>query len=284
MLFAANRLGDVDGFGPHHVELLETLASMLTVVLEKERLEDSLFTITALKEDLEEAVRSKDQFIASISHELRTPLTAVVGLSEELAGNIDLYGAEDLDEFLQLIAQQSTELSYIVEDLLVAARADSNEIPLHPEALDLVATVEQVIESQQLAGGRRIRLLTSAERCLDAHADPLRVRQIVRNLLTNAVRYGGADIAVEIGVADSEPIVVVSDDGPGVATGEEHAIFEAYARASGGRQAPESIGLGLAVSRQLARSMGGELRYRRRRGRTEFVLELPAHAPVSRRT
>lgn len=281
VLFAANRLGDVDGFGPHHVELLETLASMLTVVLEKERLEDSLFTITALKEDLEEAVRSKDQFIASISHELRTPLTAVVGLSEELAGNMDLYEDHDLDEFLQLIAQQSTELSYIVEDLLVAARADANEIPLHPESLDLVTTVRQVIESQQLAGGRDIRLLAGSAGCIDANADPLRVRQIVRNLLTNAVRYGGADIAVEVGTVENRPVVVVSDDGPGVATGEEQVIFEAYRRASGGRQAPESIGLGLAVSRQLARSMEGELRYRRTRGRTEFVLELPAHLSVA---
>jgi signal transduction histidine kinase len=282
VLFAANRLGKVDGFGPHHVELLETLASMLTVVLEKERLEDSLFTITALKEDLEEAVRSKDQFIASISHELRTPLTAVVGLSEELAANTDLYEQGDLDEFLQLIAQQSTELSYIVEDLLVAARSESNEIPLHPEALDLAASVQQVVESQQMAGDRLIRFELADQECPDAFADPLRVRQIVRNLLTNAVRYGGPDIAVEIGAVDDRPFVIVSDDGTGVTRGDEHAIFEAYQRASGGRQAPESIGLGLAVSRQLARSMGGELHYRRREGRTEFVLELPACAPVTR--
>ena len=109
------------------------------------------------------------------------------------------------------------------------------------------------------------------------------MRQIVRNLLTNAVRYGGPDIAVEIGAVDARPFVVVSDDGPGVARGEEHAIFEAYQRASGGRHAPESVGLGLAVSRQLARSMGGELHYRRTDDRTEFVLELPACAPVIRR-
>ena len=120
-LVAADRLGDVDDFGKHHLELIETLAGMLTVVLEKER--------------LEQAAKSKDQFIASISHELRTPLTAVVGLSEELARNSGDYGASDVNEFHRLIAQQSSELSYIVEDLLVAARADADPIPLRSRSI-----------------------------------------------------------------------------------------------------------------------------------------------------
>ena len=275
VLIGADRVGDVDAFGQHHLELLETLAGMLTMVLEKERLEDSLNTITGLKERLEEAARSKDQFIASISHELRTPLTAVVGLSAELSRDAAVYDQDDLDEFLRLIAQQSAELSYIVEDLLVAARADSSAIPLHPEPVDLQAAVRQVIEGQQITDEDLIPLDVDPAGELMGFADPLRVRQIVRNLLTNATRYGGTEVRVSIESTVVGPAVVVSDDGTGVAVGEEQSIFEPYRRASGGRHAPESVGLGLAVSRQLARSMGGELSYRRRNDRTEFVLELP---------
>ena len=273
-LVAADRLGDVDDFGKHHLELIETLAGMLTVVLEKERLEDSLQTITALKEKLEQAAKSKDQFIASISHELRTPLTAVVGLSEELARNSGDYGASDVNEFHRLIAQQSSELSYIVEDLLVAARADADAIPLHPEVIDLLQTVTHVMEGQQVVGMGEVTLDVRTQGEPTSFSDPLRVRQIIRNLLTNAARYGGADVRLTIDDRDNLPVVIVSDDGPGVPAGEERAIFEPYQRASGGRIAPASVGLGLAVSRQLARGMGGDLRYRRRHNRTEFVLEL----------
>ena len=192
----------------------------------------------------------------------------------------DEFERRDLDEFLRLIAQQSAELSYIVEDLLVAARADDNEIPIHPEMIDLQATVRHVIDGQHISGDERIPL--DAVEDVTGFADPLRVRQIVRNLLTNATRYGGADVRVGVEMTDRGPAVVVSDDGAGVASGEEQSIFEAYQRASGGRLVPESVGLGLAVSRQLARSMGGELRYQRRTERTEFVLELPPTVGVSR--
>jgi len=280
LLVAANRLGDISTFERADVELLETLASRVTVTLENGRLQDSLTELTVLKNRLEEAAASKDEFIASISHELRTPLTAVVGLSHELTTNGALFGPAEYDEFLGLISQQSLELSYIVDDLLVAARADSGTLQLEPELVDLEAIVESAVQTQFAQSEDAMPMIASARRGdVFSWADPFRVRQVVRNLLQNAQRYGGDDVAILIERHGTTPIVIVSDDGPGVPLGSEETIFRAYERAHGSSAQPASVGLGLAVARQLARLMGGDLAYRRRAERTEFVLTLPPPNP-----
>jgi signal transduction histidine kinase len=275
MIVAANRLGDVDSFTQEDRELLETLASRVSVALENGRLEDSLDAITELKNQLEEAARSKDQFIASISHELRTPLTAVVGLSHELTAAPEMFGRDETDEFIRLIAQQASELSYIVEDLLVAARADAGTLNLVPEVVDLRDTILAVVEAQFPSDRPELRSIPGPGKLL-CWADPFRVRQIVRNLVTNATRYGGDGIWIRLEEAASSSVVVVSDDGPGVPAGDEEAIFEPYHRSHSGVAQPTSVGLGLAVARQLAGMMGGDLTYRRARNRTEFALTLPS--------
>jgi two-component system sensor histidine kinase ChiS len=108
-------------------------------------------------------------------------------------------------------------------------------------------------------------------------ADPLRFRQIVRNLLTNASRYGGDEIWLEVEDRDANVVVTVVDNGAGVPRTLEQRIFEAYERGNHGQVAqPGSVGLGLAVSRRLAGLMNGSLEYRRVDGQTRFELSLPA--------
>ena len=274
MMIAANRLGDVDTFSREDRELLETLASRVSVALENGRLEDSLDAITELKNQLEEAARSKDQFIASISHELRTPLTAVVGLSHELTDSPDLFAPGEVNEFVRLIAQQASELSYIVEDLLVAARADAGTLSLTSEVVDLRDAVASVVEAQFPADHSELRDVGGPAKVL-CWADPFRVRQIVRNLITNASRYGGGHIWVRLEESASTASLVVADDGPGVPDGDEEAIFEPYHRGDSGMAQPTSVGLGLAVARQLAQMMNGDLHYSRVGDRTEFTFSLP---------
>jgi two-component system sensor histidine kinase KdpD len=281
LLVVANRLGDLGSFDQADEELLETLASRIAVTLENGRLQESLNELTILKNRLEHTAASKDQFIASISHELRTPLTAIVGLSQELTTNSTRFDSVEFAEFLRLIADQSLELSNIVDDLLVAARADSGTLQLDPELVDLQELVESAIH-MQFARSSREAPSVSIPRQGDAFtwADPYRVRQIIRNLLQNAERYGGDRVQVTIERRGLTPAVIVSDDGPGVPPGSENTIFEAYERAHGPVAQPGSVGLGLAVARQLARLMGGDLTYQRRLERTEFVLSLPAPAPA----
>jgi signal transduction histidine kinase len=281
-IVVANRLGDVSTFGSEDLRLLETVASQVSVSLENGRLEDSLAQLTMLKERLESLVRSKDEFVASVSHELRTPLTAVVGLAQELQANRTAFDDGELDELMAIIADQSSELSNIVEDLLVAARADIGTLNLHPVEVDVRAELDALVAAMvtRMHDGNPIPIHGAAREIV---TDPLRFRQIIRNLLTNASRYGGDRVWIEASVADRTVTVAVLDDGLGVPDEAVEKIFEAYERAHNAATQPSSVGLGLAVSRQLARLMGGDLAYRRRDGATAFVLTLPIAGPTSPR-
>ena len=277
-VIVADPLADVGGFGPADVKLLDAVAGKISISLRNGRLEDSLNELTVLKERLEEQVKGKDQFIATVSHELRTPLTTVLGLSHELGERRRQFSDEEVDEIVSLIANESTELSHLIEDLLVGARADVSTLSLHPQIVDLQTELGVVVQghAHQTTGGEiEIKMLTDKEK---VWADPLRLRQIVRNLLTNATRYGGYNIWMEISEVDDQVVVTVFDDGAGVPPQRERVIFEAYESGHDGaaRAEPGSVGLGLAVSRRLAELMDGTLTYLRRDGCTGFALSLPA--------
>lgn len=270
-------LSDVGGFGISDVKLLGALADKISVSLRNGRLEDSLEALTLLKDRLEEQVRGKDQFIATVSHELRTPLTTVLGLSHELGERRTSFSDEELDEIVSLIANESSELSNLIEDLLVGARADVSTLSLHVQFTDVQSELTQVVEAhahQRSADPVPVRSLSRREKLW---ADPLRFRQIVRNLLTNATRYGGEGIWIEVEDRQADVVVSVVDNGSGVPRALESRIFEAYERGEDSQVSqPGSVGLGLAVSRRLAGLMNGSLEYRRVDGNTRFELSLPA--------
>jgi signal transduction histidine kinase len=225
-----------------------------------------LADITHMKsrhEAMSEVVRAKDEFIANVSHELRTPLTAVIGLTSELAGGG--LPEPEMSEMLQLVASQAAEMSNIVDDLLVAARAEVGTVSLEIQPVDLLTELRATLEGLGMQAG-----LPSATPPV-VLADPRRVRQILRNLLTNAQRYGGPDRRVTSGAHGGSAWLAVCDNGPAIPDEQVVRMFEPYAT-SGGR---ESVGLGLAVARQLAELMGGKLAYERRAGESVFRLELP---------
>ncbi|MDJ0952130.1 MAG: PAS domain S-box protein [Acidimicrobiia bacterium] len=229
-----------------------------------------------VREALENLVRSKDELIASVSHELRTPLTVVHGLAQELDANWMSFSVPEQKEFISMIAQQSAEVAHIVEDLLVAARADIGKLPIHPETLDLRGEIDKALAS---VPDLDARLLDGAANPPVAFADPNRVRQILRNLLANAGRYGGPQVQVRYGGGD-RAWLEVADNGPGVPPAEVAKIFEPYQRAHNAEGQPMSVGLGLTVSRTLAEMMGGSLEYRFHDGWSVFRLELPAPGAV----
>jgi signal transduction histidine kinase/EAL domain-containing protein (putative c-di-GMP-specific phosphodiesterase class I) len=223
----------------------------------------------------QELGRSKDEFLAAMSHELRTPLTAVVGFAEVLREGRHNFNAGERNELIELVADQAAETGQIVEDLLVAARADMGQLSMKPEDVDL----RQEAEAVTVGWDRHQRARLTIRGTAHAWVDPLRVRQILRNLLINALRHGGDRIEARIWEGTSTVTVEVADNGPGVSAAERERIFEPYHRVSeGDRERATSVGLGLTVARRLARLMDGDLTYRRGPGETVFELTLPAAA------
>ncbi|MDH3260613.1 MAG: ATP-binding protein [Acidimicrobiia bacterium] len=275
VIIVFNRVGDISSFAADDVPLLDTLANQISVSLENGRLEDSLSQLTALKERLENVIKSKDEFVASVSHELRTPLTAVVGLSHELHDNWSIYDGGDAREIVNLIASQSSELSDIIEDLLVAARADIGTLALQSRRVDLRSEIEAVIAGHCVISGRPAPTVEIGPDADVIWSDPLRFRQIIRNLLSNAARYGGSNVSVHAFRKGPRVTVAVRDDGPGVPLDRAETIFEPYTSAHEPGSQPGSVGLGLAVSRTLAQLMDGDLVYNGNGG-VAFELTIPA--------
>ncbi len=225
-------------------------------------------------ERLEHLVRSKDEFVASVSHELRTPLAAVMGFAEILRDdNADL-SDDERRELTSTIAQEAYDLAGIVEDLLVAARAEIDSVHISHVVVDLGANCAQVVEVLPESDQLRIRV-TEAPGRVKAVADPVRVRQIIRNLVTNAIRYGGEQVCVEFAEFDGRVVLTVRDNGAEIPPSEQERIFLPYFSAHDPGSQPSSVGLGLTVSRQLAEMMGGRLAYIHDDGWSVFTLELP---------
>jgi signal transduction histidine kinase len=220
---------------------------------------------------LEDLIESKDRFLASVAHELRTPLTAVVGFAQELKDELHLYGESEKEEFRELIAFHSAELSHVIEDLLVWARGDVGEVRVYPERIDLADAVRRSVRATP---GLELEI-TEPEGKVEALADPARLRQIVRNLTTNAMRYGGSKVSVQVRRVDGEACLEVMDNGPRMDSADMNRIFEPYTRSDAVTAAPGSIGLGLTVSRSLARLQDGDVVCVREGDNNVFRVTLP---------
>ncbi|MGZ8785340.1 MAG: sensor histidine kinase [Acidimicrobiia bacterium] len=224
---------------------------------------------------LEQLIRSKDDFVASVSHELRTPLAAVVGLTQELRDNRASFTPQEMAEFISLIADQSSEVANIVEDLLVAARAEIGKIVIARTVIHVGNEIDAVLAAIGLADSARIWV--DVDETASAWADAARLRQILRNLITNAVPYGGGNIGLMVRRCNGSVVITVNDDGPGIPEDKRESVFQPYERAHSEGTQPASVGLGLTVSRQLARLMDGDLIYREGTSGSSFELSLPCN-------
>lgn len=231
------------------------------------------------QEKLRASNESKDRLLASVSHEIRTPLTAIVGLSEEIVSSRAEMSDSDLDELSGIIAAQSRDLADLVEDLLVGARADSGKLTIRPGWIDLRGEVEKAVTGVR-ESNPSAKLIAVMGEDVKAWADPLRCRQVVRNLLTNAIKYGGDRVAVVVRHEGDLAQVLVIDDGLGVRPEESEMIFERYYRSDESPTQPGSVGIGLSVSRQLAELMNGRLAYVSSSGESRFEFSIPATAPL----
>lgn len=246
-----------------HRTLVELVAGHLAIAASRVRLTAAL---KASNQHLTELHAARTRFLAAVSHEIRSPLTGVLGITRVLAESADRMSASEIMELAGMLDQQARDVTDLADDLLVASRFDAGGMRVEALPVDLGEAVVQAVES--VGGGFSPEINGVSGRAL---ADPLRLRQILRNLLTNAVRHGGPTVVIEHRSVETGFEIEVRDDGDGIS--EEFDPFAPFETAA----APhvESVGLGLAVSRSLAEAMGGSLHYTRREGWTVLTVSLP---------
>jgi len=217
---------------------------------------------------------ARREFVANASHELRTPLFS-------LAGFLELLGDEELDEstrleFLDSMREQVTRLTKLASDLLDLTRIDSGRLTVAQERVDLAGLAEELVEEFRPAAHtseHELRLEPGGPAV--AEADELRVLQIGRVLVENALRHTppGTPVRVRAATRDGRVVLEVEDEGPGIGPEHQEQLFERFFRLDGTRAS--GSGLGLAIAKQLAELMHGAVRLDSRPGRTVFSLVLP---------
>jgi signal transduction histidine kinase len=208
---------------------------------------------------LEELDRLKDRFLATTSHELRGPLTAIIGGVDTVLARGDRLTAAQRQRMLEMVSNQSHQLSRLVEDLQVTSQAQSHKLSLRIETADLEATVRQALDAAE--SHRRGHNLDLFVEPVDCRMDPARVGQIVRNLVENAYKYSPERSRVSVTAKTTAAGIAISvaDQGPGIPEEKRGRLFEAFSRideTAGGRT---GVGLGLYVVSELVEVMDGTI-------------------------
>jgi NtrC-family two-component system sensor histidine kinase KinB len=232
----------------------------------------------------------KTEFVTTVSQELRRPLTSIYGFAETLLRRDINFGEEERRTFLGYIASESERLTSIVDALLNVARLDAGDLQISLGPTDVAAAVDQVVSEQgELAGvnGHRFVVEVPSEP-LAAEADPDKLRQVLANLVDNAIKYSpeGGTVTVAARLQDDHVEISVSDEGVGIPEAEQERIFRKFYRADGSglRAGQGGTGLGLFIVRGLVTAMGGRIWVTSREGEgASFTFELPA-APAPARS
>jgi len=220
-------------------------------------------TLRALNESLLDADRAKDLFIATVSHELRTPLNAISGWSQMAAtGKLP---AERSPEAMQIIARNATSLNRLVDDLLDVSRIVSGKISLDVEAVNVADLVGSVLEGVALAAeakGLRIKSVLDNTASTIVLGDATRIRQIVTNLVSNAIKFTpkGGSITVAVTRRASDLELSVRDTGPGLDANALQHVFDLFWQVDGSiKRRSGGLGLGLAIAKKLVDLHGGKI-------------------------
>ena len=219
---------------------------------------------------------AREEFIANASHELRTPLTSISGLAMVLEEDPSIATDPTLSEMVGLIVGEAADLRRMVEDMLTTARLDVGALSFEFEDIDAPRILSEVVESMRTISAN---VIVSCEEGV-VRGDPTRLRQILRNLLSNAHKYGGPNVSVQGRVEDRTYVWEVIDDGDGVPEGIENELFERFVHRGKDTSTRGSVGLGLSIVRSLADAMGGHVSYRRQSGSTVFSIRMPLSESV----
>jgi PAS domain S-box-containing protein len=225
--------------------------------------------------------RARSDFVATASHELRTPLAAVYGAARTLRRTDIEIPAEQHDRFLEIIVSETERLTAIVSQILLAGQLEEGRVDVTTTATDLAPLVESALESARLRAPDQIelRLGQNGARVV-ALADEDKLRQVLVNLLDNAIKYSpdGGEVMVELARGHGRVRLTVRDRGLGIPPAEQERIFEKFYRLDPAlTRGVGGSGLGLFISRELVSRMGGSLTVRSQPGKgAVFVVDLPA--------
>ncbi len=256
------------------------VVTLLSSVRAALRVRERQYRMRELLDELATSVRTRDQFLAMLGHELRNPLAAILSATELLVRS-----PSDPERPAAVIARQTRKLTRLVDDLLEVSRVESGKIALQRSVTDLRGAVERSLEGMAARaerGGVQLDVALPADP-VPVDGDPMRLEQVVGNLVANALKYTPAagTVTVELRVQDGRALVRVSDTGIGIAPDLLDEIFEPFTQASTSLDRSEGgLGLGLSLVRGLVALHGGDVRARSEgpgRG-SEFLVELPLSA------
>lgn len=273
---AVNRKNAGD-FAPEVIDLLKTFATQSALAIQNARL---FREIEVKSRELEAASRHKSEFLANMSHELRTPLNAIIGFSEVLSERLFGEINEKQAEYIGDILQSGQHLLSLINDVLDLSKIEAGRMELELSDCDLAGTIENTLTLvRERAVRRGITLVrTVDERLGRIHADERKVKQVLLNLLSNALKFTpeGGKIDVRATVTDSVAEVSVTDTGIGIAPEDQARVFEEFRQVGTASKQLEGTGLGLAIARKFIDLHGGRIWCKSQVGSgTTFAFTLP---------
>ena len=269
-----NRPGE---FPAETIELLRTFATQSALAIQNARL---FHEIEDKSQQLEAASRHKSEFLANMSHELRTPLNAIIGFSEVLAeqmfGDVNVKQAE----YLQDILESGRHLLSLINDILDLSKIEAGHMELEPADFDLPGAIDNALTLVRERATRRGITLGSTidERLGMIHGDERKVKQILLNLLSNALKFTPEGGRIDVGgrLHGEVAEVSVTDTGIGIAPADQEAVFEEFRQVGAAERKAEGTGLGLALSRKFVELHGGRISVQSEVGRgSTFTFTLP---------
>lgn len=208
---------------------------------------------------LKQLEQMRTDLLAGVSHELRTPLTSIRGMVQAVHGRV--VAGSEADEFLQISLEEAKRMQSMVDDLLEFSSLEAGAIKTEPEKGPLSPLIRSVIQQlRSLPSFTSIQLnAILPDEDIECDGDQGQIKQIITNLIMNSSAAGATEIAVEAAVVGEDIVIEVGDNGGGIRESEVPFIFERYYRGSSRRKKKQGLGLGLPLSRLLARANGGEL-------------------------
>jgi signal transduction histidine kinase len=264
-----------NAFRPEEIELAGLLGRLVASAVQnirayeaERRTVEELRRLSALRAD----------FVSLVSHELRTPMAAVIGAARTLQQRWRELSPDQRESFLELISGETSRLAELISDVLDTSRIEAGTFTFRFRDVDLGALVRDTVATAQ-HGQDEVRLLANVYDPLpEVRGDAERLRQVLTNLIDNAIKYSpaGGEVEVRAYPENGRVRIDVRDRGPGIAKEDQKLIFEKFGRISGGDSSRPGTGLGLFIARSIAEAHGGglEVHSAPERGAT-FTLELP---------